>query len=137
MSASYKTTIVALPSQYQVTRRLLAPFQKSIRRHISSSCCISAERLPPKTPFPSRASGNQHWRNNYLLQLRISCRALSMAATASSSDDDIRSRGQQSPLASQRKNSNTPSETKSKGRFSGYFPLGYKEAYNQWVGPES
>ncbi|MCJ1351732.1 MAG: hypothetical protein MMC33_001716 [Icmadophila ericetorum] len=55
-----------------------------------------------------------------------------MAATASSGGDDVRSRGQQSPLASQRKDSNTSTEAKSKGRFSQFFPLGYKEAASQW-----
>ena len=137
VSTSHKTTIVALPSQYQVTRRLLAHFQKPIRCHISSSVYSSTQRLPPKSPFPLRTPGNKHRGNNYYLRLRINRRVLSMAATASSNDDDIRTRGQQSPLASQRKNSNAQSETKSKGRFSGFFPLGYKEAYSQWVGPES
>ena len=57
------------------------------------------------------------------------------AATANSGgDDELRSRSQQSPLASQRaKNAKTPTEANRTGRFGGYFPLGYKEAYSQWV----
>jgi cardiolipin-specific phospholipase len=55
-------------------------------------------------------------------------------ATADGSDDDFRTRGQQSPLASQRaKQSNDHSEANETGRISGYFPLGYKEGFSQWV----
>ncbi|MCJ1474472.1 hypothetical protein MMC13_003130 [Lambiella insularis] len=55
-----------------------------------------------------------------------------MAATASGSDDDFKSKGQQSPLASQR--ARQPTEANRKGRFGGgYFPLGYKDGFNQWV----
>ena len=59
-----------------------------------------------------------------------------MATAASGGDDDYRSRAQQSPLASQRaKKANTPTEANRTGRISaGYFPLGYKEGFNQWVG---
>ncbi|MCJ1413947.1 hypothetical protein MMC32_000272 [Xylographa parallela] len=57
-----------------------------------------------------------------------------MATAASGGDDDYRSRAQQSPLASQRaKKANTPTEANRTGRISaGYFPLGYKEGFNQW-----
>ena len=56
-------------------------------------------------------------------------------ASTSGSDDDLRSKSQQSPLASQRaKSQQHPSEANRTGRFSrGYFPLGYKEGFNQWV----
>ena len=55
-------------------------------------------------------------------------------ATANGNDDDLRSRGQQSPLASQRaKQSSAPTEANRTGRFTGYFPLGYKEGFSQWV----
>ena len=59
-----------------------------------------------------------------------------MAATATDSggDESLRSKTQQSPLASQRaKTSNTPTEANRKGRMSTYFPLGYKEGFSQWV----
>ena len=58
-----------------------------------------------------------------------------MATAASGSDDDYRSKAQQSPLASQRaKQANQPTESNRTGRFGGgYFPLGYKEGFNQWV----
>jgi len=57
------------------------------------------------------------------------------ASTASSSDDDYTSRTQQSPLASQRarKQGNPPSEANRTGKFGGYFTLGYKEGFSQWV----
>ena len=51
--------------------------------------------------------------------------------TADGGDDEVRSSSQQSPLASQRKTAgNTSTETKRTG---GYFTLGYKEGFNQWV----
>ncbi|KAL8952830.1 MAG: hypothetical protein Q9222_001265 [Ikaeria aurantiellina] len=57
-----------------------------------------------------------------------------MAATATNGDnDDVQTRSQQSPLASQRaKQSNTPTEDNRRGRFGGFFTLGYKEGFNQW-----
>lgn len=56
------------------------------------------------------------------------------AATTNGSSGDIRTRSQQSPLASQRaKESNTPTEENRKGRFGGFFTLGYKEGFSQWV----
>ncbi|EOD45435.1 putative acetolactate synthase protein [Neofusicoccum parvum UCRNP2] len=59
-----------------------------------------------------------------------------MAASANS-DDDFRSRTQQSPLASQRakqQGSVPPSAPNGRG-FSGWFPLGYKEGFTQWQPP--
>ena len=59
-----------------------------------------------------------------------------MAATASDSGDDVGSRTQQSPLASQRaKTSNAPTEANRTGKMGGYFTLGYKEGFGQWVCP--
>ncbi|KAL9122134.1 MAG: hypothetical protein Q9187_001311 [Circinaria calcarea] len=56
-----------------------------------------------------------------------------MAATTSGSGDDLRSTGQQSPLASQRaKENDAPTAANRTGRFGGYFTLGYKEGFNQW-----
>ena len=56
------------------------------------------------------------------------------AATANGNDDDFTTRNQQGMLASQRlKTSNVPTEANRTGRFSGYFPLGYKEGFSQWV----
>ncbi|KAL8867493.1 MAG: hypothetical protein Q9174_005629 [Haloplaca sp. 1 TL-2023] len=53
--------------------------------------------------------------------------------TRNGSNDDLQTRTQQSPLASQRaKESNTPTEENRKGRFGGFFPLGYKEGFSQW-----
>ena len=57
-----------------------------------------------------------------------------MSATTSGSEDDYASRSQQSPLASQRdRKANTPSEVNRTARFKGYFPLGYKDGFSQWV----
>ncbi|KAL2352618.1 Alpha/Beta hydrolase protein [Cryomyces antarcticus] len=50
---------------------------------------------------------------------------------ATSSEDNMRSRTQQSPLASQRARSSHPSEA-SRNQPRGYFPLGYKEGFSQW-----
>ncbi len=56
-------------------------------------------------------------------------------ATANGGDDEVRSSSKHSPLASQRNEaSSTPTETNRTGRMGGYFPLGYKEGFSQWVG---
>lgn len=57
------------------------------------------------------------------------------AATADSGDDEVRSRNQQPMLASQRHKAgnNTPTEANRTGKFGGYFTLGYKEGFSQWV----
>ena len=57
-----------------------------------------------------------------------------MATTASGDNDDLRISKQQPILASQRaKQSNTPTEANRTAKFGGYFPLGYKEGFSQWV----
>ena len=59
---------------------------------------------------------------------------MSAATADAGGDDELQSRSQQSPLASQRaKQSKAPTEANRTGKFGGYFPLGYKEAYSQWV----
>lgn len=56
-------------------------------------------------------------------------------ATANGGDDEFRSSSQRSPLASQRdRANNTPTEANRTGRLGGYFTLGYKEGFSQWVG---
>lgn len=72
------------------------------------------------------------------LQSRVlSRRSSTMAGTSVSDNDDISySRPQQSPLASQRGKQNTgPNEsTQSQAAKSGgFFPLGFKEGFSQWV----
>ncbi|KAI9807682.1 MAG: hypothetical protein M1825_005623 [Sarcosagium campestre] len=49
------------------------------------------------------------------------------SAADSSSDNEFKSKTQQSPLASQR-----AKEQGSTSKFSGFFPMGYKEGFNQW-----
>ena len=58
-----------------------------------------------------------------------------MSASSATDSDDIRSRGQQPMLASQRaKQSQRPTESNRTGKIDrGFFPLGYKEAVSQWV----
>ncbi|KAI9672494.1 MAG: hypothetical protein M1817_003260 [Caeruleum heppii] len=51
------------------------------------------------------------------------------ASAASGSNGDLKSRSQQSPLASQRAKEQTGSRT---GPSGGFFPLGYKEGFSQW-----
>lgn len=49
-------------------------------------------------------------------------------------DDRSQLRGQQSLLASQRAKQNShPSVENRTGRMGGYFTLGYKEGFSQWV----
>ena len=61
--------------------------------------------------------------------------AIMSTATANGGDDELRSSSQQSPLASQRNRAdNTPTEANRTGRIGGYFTLGYKEGFSQWVG---
>ncbi len=58
-----------------------------------------------------------------------------MASTTSGSQDDLRA-GQQKPmLASQRAKleQTGPSEANRTGKVGGYFTLGYKEGFQQWV----
>ena len=54
--------------------------------------------------------------------------AIMSTDTADGGDDEVRSSSQQSPLASQRKSASNTSK-----RTGGYFTLGYKEGFNQWV----
>ena len=51
-------------------------------------------------------------------------------STATSGSDGVKTRTQQPMLASQREAAVKPQNV---GRFAQYFPLGYKEAFNQWV----
>ena len=54
--------------------------------------------------------------------------------TTDGGDDQVQRGSRHSPLASQRsKVNNTSTETNSRGRTGGYFTLGYKEGFNQWV----
>lgn len=56
-------------------------------------------------------------------------------ATASGDDDELRSSSQGSPLASRReKASNTSTDAHRTSKTGGYFTLGYKEGFSQWVG---
>jgi len=57
-------------------------------------------------------------------------------ATADNGDDEFRSRKQQSMLASQRQkegDASAPTEENRRGRIGGFFTLGYKEGFQQWV----
>ena len=64
--------------------------------------------------------------------------AIMATTTADDGDDEVRSKPQQSPLASQRgKEDNTSADSAKSGRTGGYFTLGYKEGFSQWVSRES
>lgn len=72
------------------------------------------------------------------LQFRdLSRRSSTMASTSASDNDDISyPRPQQSPLASQRGKQNAgPNESNQSqpAKSSGFFPLGIKEGFSQWV----
>ena len=71
-------------------------------------------------------------------RLYCPCRLASTMSTAAteSGDDEYKARRQQSMLASQRQkasDNSTPTEANRRGQFGGYFPLGYKEGFQQWV----
>lgn len=66
------------------------------------------------------------------------------SAAAANSESDLRDRGQQPILASQRSRdqvetpaqvdgAKTPKQADGAQRFTQYFPLGYREAFSQWV----
>lgn len=57
---------------------------------------------------------------------------MSSHAADGNGDVDIRSRGQQSPLAARRTAETGGTKQKGMSRFDGLFPLGYKEGFNQW-----
>ncbi len=58
------------------------------------------------------------------------------AATANGSDDDYSTKTQQPMLASQRAKQNAAAQKEARtGPRGGYFPLGYKEGFSQWVCP--
>lgn len=60
--------------------------------------------------------------------------AIMSTTTATGGDEEFRSSSQHSPSASQREEANnTPTETNRTGRVGGYFTLGYKEGFSQWV----
>ena len=60
--------------------------------------------------------------------------SMSTNTASPSGDDELRSRPQQSMLASQRAKQNSNStEARKTGKSGGYFPLSYREAYSQWV----
>lgn len=67
----------------------------------------------------------------------LSRRSSTMAGTSASDNDDISySRPQQSPLASQRGKQNTgrnESNQSQAAKSGGFFPLGFKEGFSQWV----
>lgn len=55
-------------------------------------------------------------------------------STPSDRDSGLAARGQQSPLASQRaKQQNNSQEQNRTGKMGGFFTLGYKEGFAQWV----
>lgn len=67
----------------------------------------------------------------------LSRRSSTMAGTSARDNDDLSySRPQQSPLASQRGEQNTGpngSNQSQAAKGGGFFPLGFKEAFSQWV----
>ena len=93
-------------------------------------------------PLPNRASidtsrrGIKSFKGGHRLPSRFA-RTMSTAA-ANSGDDEFQARQQQSMLASQRRktsseNASAPTEENRRGKIGGYFTLGYKEGFQQWV----
>lgn len=79
-------------------------------------------------------SSNTYSSNTYSNELATVAQPVEMGSHAADSDGDVnlRSRGQQSPLASRRQKEAEGAAQERKGRFDGLFPLSYKEGFNQW-----
>ena len=99
----------------------------SLLAHLSYNLrLLSSYQKFPIGRFNSHCSSSAAFRIGQSLRWHTAC----MAAT----DDDIRNRTQQSPLASQRaKQTDHPTEANRTGRMSNFFPLGWKDGFNQWV----
>lgn len=74
------------------------------------------------------------WVRSALQSETLRITAIMSKVTADGGDDQVQRSSRHSPLASQRdKVNNTSTETNSRGRTGGYFTLGYKEGFSQWV----
>lgn len=116
-------------------------------RAASSTISTSIVRVQFSSFVPSpqtRVAGNSArvLSRRRIILARLQSRGLSgrlstMAGASASDNDDISySRPQQSPLASQRGKQNTgPNESNQSqaAKGGGFFPLGFKEGFSQWV----
>ena len=100
-------------------------------RFSSKKCILIPAPLLPVACYSSRAVP----RVEDIVALDgLEHKAIMSTTPANVGDDEVRSKPQQSPLASQRgKADNTPADPAKTGRTSGYFTLGYKEGFSQWV----
>lgn len=139
----YKKTrsylLPALFSFLRLTKTVLASnrihFKTSAHRcqqnaSLYTSALFSSSTTPSRASKAHSTSSYDHRRWGQL----PSRNQTTMASTSNNNSDNLRPKTQQSPLASQRaKQSSTPSESNRTARFTGYFPLGYKEGFSQWV----
>ena len=94
----------------------------------------STSPLAPRRLLLGRALTTRQPSFQVYCKSRFYYTTMTSATANAGEDDELRSKPQQSPLASQRaKQNNTPTEANRAGKSGGYFPLGYKEAYSQWV----
>lgn len=139
----YTSHSVFLPSQTSSIWPTLAASTTGNASALLSNLAAPALRRPPLTTWASSPPrrllrSSRPWRTHLFIQIycKSEVRYSTMSATTANAggDDEIRPRSQQSPLASQRaKEGDTPTDANKTGKSGGYFPLGYKEAYSQWV----
>lgn len=112
-------------------------FHLSLNHHPTSFKLISS------TPLPSlllRSATSETVAVKHISSLvnrsESHLRTTYSTMSASASSDDVRTRGQQPVLASQRaklEQQNHPTAANRTGRVAAFFPLGYKEGFTQWV----
>jgi len=118
---------------YSLRARSFSPSNRSGVLHITSRSSHTHKLVPLVGAGRVRISFSDREDKEQPSTWRSAKRNVSVMATATSGgDDDYKSKSQQSPLASQR--AKEGGQEKRAGRFTGYFPLGYKEGFSQWVG---
>lgn len=102
--------------------------------NLRSISCIPCPKLQVRKTHPQFGLQATFSGFKFLLDSPIIRNHTMTATAANGGNDDTRMRTQQSPLASKRaRESNTPTEENRKGKFGGFFTLGYKEGFTQWV----
>jgi hypothetical protein len=112
--------------------RSFSPSDRSGIHHFTFRALHTRTLVPLAGARGARPSfGTWERERKHLIKKTLKCNVSVMATTTSGEDDDYKSKSQQSPLASQR--AKETGQAKRTGRFTGYFPLGYKEGFSQWV----
>lgn len=117
---------------YGLRARSFSPSNRSSIVHFTCRSLYTRTLVPLAGAGRARTSSSawEHKRK-HSIERTLKRNVSVMATTTSGEDDDYKSKSQQSPLASQR--AKESGQAKRAGRFTGYFPLGYKEGFSQWV----